>query len=85
MSVIKHLRCVYSTTLHLLPDPNIQSILIFMNLIRTKVIYMYFSHRYFQIWAWISISDKKRMPQRSTFILVLDRMLHVILKSTRSW
>ena len=68
MSVIRHLRCVYSTTLHLLPDPNIQSILIFMNLIRKQVIYMYFAHYYFQIYAWISISDNKRMQERSTFI-----------------
>ena len=63
MSIVRHLRCVYSTTLHLLPHPNIQSILIFMNLIRKQVISMYFSYHYFQIWAWISISGNKRMPR----------------------
>ena len=49
MSIVRHLRCVYSTTLHLLPDPNIQSILIFVNLITKPIISMYFSHHYFQI------------------------------------
>ena len=42
MSVVRHLRCVYSTTLYLLPEPNIQSILIFMNLITKQVLSMYF-------------------------------------------